>query len=319
MNANRNHINVNTIYSSEKRELFYYKSGLLDNVYKTRFCLFFITESKLKKKWKYLRDQFATESSKIKPPRSGDAAGETVTPKWPHFKLLLFLKDIVKARPSSGNLTHSTKSSDQIQIEDSLIQTEYAEEIMPSNDETREDWENISNSVIATNDNTEVPVSGKQEDTAATNITSNTKRIFELQPTANEHKYTGKRIKKNSLTDSLLDIERQKLEILAQNAKRRYATQTNDDDEDLLFLKSLLPHIKKIPDNRKLSFRGRIQEIVEQFAYPSPSFCNIPNPYTPHSSYSSHSPLSNPGSCNAHIPEYSQEATESIVGLTSIQ
>jgi len=58
----------------------------------------------LRKKWKYLRDQFIVEFGKIKPPRSGDSGGESYEPKWPHYRSLLFLKAIVKPRASSSNL-----------------------------------------------------------------------------------------------------------------------------------------------------------------------------------------------------------------------
>ena len=40
-----------------------------------------------------------------------------------------------------------------------------------------------------------------------------------------------------------------------------------EDDEDLMFFRTLLSHVKKIPNNRKLSFRCQIQEVVDQFAY----------------------------------------------------
>ena len=49
-------------------------------------------------------DQFSVEIGKIKPPRSGDPGGESYEPKWPHYRSLLFLKDIVKPRTSSSNL-----------------------------------------------------------------------------------------------------------------------------------------------------------------------------------------------------------------------
>jgi hypothetical protein len=51
-----------------------------------------------------MRDQFSVEFGKIKPPRSGDSGGEPYEPKWPHYKSLLFLKDIVKPRASSSNI-----------------------------------------------------------------------------------------------------------------------------------------------------------------------------------------------------------------------
>jgi hypothetical protein len=58
----------------------------------------------LRKKWKYLRYQFSVEFGKIKPPRSGDTGGESYEPKWPHYRSLLFLKDVMKHRASSSNL-----------------------------------------------------------------------------------------------------------------------------------------------------------------------------------------------------------------------
>lgn len=58
----------------------------------------------LRKKWKYLQDQFSVKCSKIKTPRSGDAAETATKPKWPYFKRMLFLKDIVTPRASSSNL-----------------------------------------------------------------------------------------------------------------------------------------------------------------------------------------------------------------------
>jgi hypothetical protein len=64
----------------------------------------------LRKKWMYLRDQFTVEFGKIKPPRSGDPGGESYEPKWPHYRSLLFLKDIVKPRGLSSNLIWNSSS-----------------------------------------------------------------------------------------------------------------------------------------------------------------------------------------------------------------
>jgi len=64
----------------------------------------------LRKKWKYLRDQFAVELGKIPPSRSGDAEDSASTSKWPDFQSLLFLKDIVRPRFSTGNLITTAES-----------------------------------------------------------------------------------------------------------------------------------------------------------------------------------------------------------------
>lgn len=64
----------------------------------------------LRKKWKYLRDQFAIELGKILPSRSGDAGDSASTSKWSHFQSLLFLKDIVRPRFLTGNLITAAES-----------------------------------------------------------------------------------------------------------------------------------------------------------------------------------------------------------------
>jgi len=43
------------------------------------------------------------------------------------------------------------------------------------------------------------------------------------------------------------------------------------ENEDLLFFRSLLPHINNIPANMKLRFRNCIQQVVDVFAYPPAS------------------------------------------------
>ncbi|GFO01215.1 transcription factor adf-1 [Plakobranchus ocellatus] len=60
----------------------------------------------------------------------------------------------------------------------------------------------------------------------------------------------------------LLDLEEKKLELLTQRNEKN-----DESDDDLLFLKSLLPYIKRIPAERKLSFRSGIQRTVEDFAF----------------------------------------------------
>ena len=62
--------------------------------------------------------------------------------------------------------------------------------------------------------------------------------------------------------EKLLELEQQKIKLVAD---RNPVDDTKDDD--LLFFKSLLPYIKKIPDKRKMSFRSRVQMLVEEYAY----------------------------------------------------
>lgn len=54
----------------------------------------------------------------------------------------------------------------------------------------------------------------------------------------------------------------------AKKVKKSFTPET-DHDENLFFFKSLLPHVRKIQENKVLSFRNHIQEVVEEFAYRS--------------------------------------------------
>ncbi|XP_043661555.1 uncharacterized protein LOC122625529 [Drosophila teissieri] len=61
----------------------------------------------LKKKWKQLRDTFRAELRKYPPNRSGDAGPDAVNEmcsQWSHFESMMFIKDQIKCRQSSGNL-----------------------------------------------------------------------------------------------------------------------------------------------------------------------------------------------------------------------
>lgn len=253
--------------------------------------LFYFTEIKLKKKWKYLRDQFAIELSKMKLPKSGAAASDMETPKWPHFKLLHFLKDIVKPRSSSGNLNVGHDVSidlvaKKISVPDESglnVGTEWASNLSVVNEDTQyqdealEDESVISLRTDTTEDNCTV-TSNEQIETSSVQA-----------PLATHSAYGAvkKRVKR-TFKETVFELEKQKLEILREKIKKRESRE-NVEDDDLHFLKSLLPHIKMIPQHKKLSFRSKIQEVVERFAYPSTCY-QAQSP----SSYSS---LSNPD-CN---------------------
>lgn len=235
--------------------------------------LIFFTESKLKRKWKYLRDQFSIELTKSNRSKSGDAATKTEESKWPHLKLLLFLRDIVKPRLSTGNIIPETETTgDVVTIEffgtqDSAIDVEEVTDFTiedPNNDELHTDVLDNCDEIYSEN-------------------LENTESISPRADTANTYS-TAKKRAKRPLKEYIIDIEREKLKILRDKMKIRESSEKNED-EDLHFLKSLLPHIKKIPDNRKLTFRSKIQEVVERFAYPSTSY-HVPSPYSTETSFS---------------------------------
>lgn len=73
----------------------------------------------LKKKWKQLRDTFRAELRKCPPNRSGDAGPDAVNEmcsQWSHFESMLFIKDQIKCRQSSGNLCRQKNNEVQDNI-----------------------------------------------------------------------------------------------------------------------------------------------------------------------------------------------------------
>lgn len=165
-----------------------------------------------------MRDQFAVELGKR--PKARIGAGS----KWQYFSQLLFLKDVVKARPFSGNLSVWNSTVE----ESGAAQTE-----------------------------------GEVKTLSVAAGTSSNDREEEAKENAEPKR---KRSRKEEEKEVLLDIERQKLQCLLQKAERREKA----EDDDLLFFKSLISMVKRIPDHMKLRFRNHVMSLVDQYAFPVP-------------------------------------------------
>lgn len=198
--------------------------------------ILFVVKS-VKTKWRNLRDTFRVILAKCKGAPSGSSGDLCVQPTWPYYQQMLFLKDHMQHRPSSGSLQKSTKVS--ISAARSHANSEVADmldiEILDSSD-------------------FDIPFSsfGSQED-----IESSTNEVFSPVP--------KKKNKKTHWTDQIVEIEQNKLEIF----KERANAENEENDEDWHFFKSMMPHMKAIAPKEKLSCFIKIQQIIEQFAYPT--------------------------------------------------
>lgn len=81
------------------------------------------------------------------------------------------------------------------------------------------------------------------------------------QPSASLQKKRKRVLANSAYNEKILQLEQQKLDTI-QNAFQR-----QPENDDLMFLKSLLPFISKIPQEKKLRFRSRIQQVVDEFAF----------------------------------------------------
>ncbi|XP_076034496.1 uncharacterized protein LOC143021098 [Oratosquilla oratoria] len=220
-------------------------------------------ELQARRKWKYLRDQFAVELGKIAPARPGEASGDTPTSKWQYFKLLLFLRDVVKPRASTGNSS-------------GVVASDVIETSLPGSPQVEYQTGTVDPSAR------EEGSSSRNQDTPECDEAAMERHRLASPSTHLNGKGASRRSKADDYNQSIFDIERQKIQYLLEKLSRK---QDKDDDEDMMFFKSLLPHVKRVPDVQKLTFRSRLQGLVQQFAYGEPTIS--PPPHDTHGTCSS--------------------------------
>lgn len=176
----------------------------------------------LRRKWKYLRDQFSVEYSKIKTPRSGDAAETATEPKWPYFKQMLFLKDIVTPRVSSSNLKPKAPTmTDKRKVERENHVSQFADE----------------------QETDDVDLNVSETETSTGNVTE-TQHVEFNEPTSPTASQPRKRKRVTLYNEKILQLEQQKINTIQS------ALQKEPDNDDIMFFKSLLPFVSKIPTEK---------------------------------------------------------------------
>ncbi|XP_036343194.1 cell wall protein DAN4-like, partial [Rhagoletis pomonella] len=178
-----------------------------------------------KKKWRNLRDQFSKELKKIPKGKSGDTQDQATiyTGRWRYFKSLLFLRDTILPRETARNLS--------VVLEDSTTATEADN--------------NVANAeIVAKNTN-----ATKTDNEVSNSEVKNSELTFvETCPSFRSLSVRRKRKDKhqdgNAVELRLLDIETKQLALLEAS-----------EDENSLFLRSLLPFMKKLDPIRQLRVR----------------------------------------------------------------
>lgn len=181
--------------------------------------------------------------------------------KWPYFKSLCFLKDIVAPRPSTGNLSAARGFTNSPCPTNGAASSSTGPpgEVNMFTANHPQYLENETDSPVSDRHEFVRDEEGHEENSTEGCMGNSSTH------TPTSRKPTRKRARIEDFNASILIIEQQKLEYLIQKRDRR---QSSEDDADLYFFKSLLPHVKRIPEERKMSFRSRIQNIVDEFAYP---------------------------------------------------
>lgn len=210
-----------------------------------RYIFYSISEAALQKKWKYLRDQFAVEFCKMPPFELGDNGNREPASKWPYFNQLMFLINTVRDSQraiSCGNPSRPTTSR-------AILLPEAPPPAIEANGDHfiyyKHDISPVEQIELVFEDMTK-------------KCTSLNLKRDNTNPSSS---FSGKKKKENDYNEKLMQIEQEKLNVLMEKNSRI------DEDEDVLFFRSLLPHIKKITHENKLAFRGKIQEAVDKYAY----------------------------------------------------
>ncbi|CAG9770222.1 unnamed protein product [Ceutorhynchus assimilis] len=191
-----------------------------------------ITVADARKAWKILRQQFKLQFERLPPRRSGDPAPEDHV-KWPYFKSLLFLRDNFERR-------HATDSSDDDSRE------------FEGGDDTQHDTGDVLSSSTQTT---------TFDDTSQTFANVLTVEFVTLRSSTNEKSDNLDYQERSAPTDQtgqgLLEIEKEKLKM----------STLNNNDEDVRFFASLLPHVKKLSPVDKFTFRAYVENMITEMVY----------------------------------------------------
>ncbi|CAG9840758.1 unnamed protein product [Diabrotica balteata] len=188
----------------------------------------------LKSKWRGLRDNFRKELAKTNKGRSGDSGEILVTSKWPYFTMMLFLKDNMTQRNATGNippLNNQENLYDKNTTPDTISESDY---------DRNHNYELNSDPEL----NTEI-------------IFTTTPKAAKIAHTDKETGTKGKKAK-SSIYEKMVAIEEEKLKAYKEKCKER----PKEEDSDFHFFMSLMPYMKKIPEDQKLSVRIKIQQVL---------------------------------------------------------
>lgn len=180
----------------------------------------------LKTKWKNIRDYYRAELKKVSSRRSGAGADEVTTSTWPLFPCLNYLKNTMQTRPRTTNLNQSVSNSVENASQDTSV------------DFSQFNVDENSGEYICEDDTEIIRSTGNNEIEKPMHTTQIAKKC---------------RTSISNFRQELLSLEAKKIKLLQNEEK---------DDEDLMFLKSLLPDLKSLSRPQKIRTKIKFQEIL---------------------------------------------------------
>ena len=198
----------------------------------------------MKGKWKNLRDKFRKKLKKIPKSRSGDDGDNAnrYPGSWCHFKAMLFLQSTFTPRSTQGNIAelHSFETAESHPAENRSEETQSPS--IEENDSQHTSPDHVSQSQL-----------GDLQNQFAT-LPDVDGPIDPIEVPRKKRKNC--KTSESNFEQKLLHLEEQKLKALA--------TTDDNDNDDLIFFKSLLPHTKLLPLVNRLRFRSKVQNLLAE-------------------------------------------------------
>ncbi|XP_045474622.1 transcription factor Adf-1-like [Harmonia axyridis] len=240
----------------------------------------------VKGKWKNLLDTFNRELKKVHKSRSGEEANGPCRYKgtWCYFEEMYFLKRILTPRKTKGNLSSSQEkdiNGDEFQSESQEDDESEANRCIEQEEYDKEEEElthieDVPKSAIR------LKLSKRRRPTSLQNELENLEKSLPSSTSPkNPIKVSRKRkagtpqYQHDCFEREMLQLEAKELDILRN---------TKDDDEDINFFKSLLPHVRQLSSINKLNFRSQVQNLLcqelcklEPSNRASSSYCSPPS------------------------------------------
>jgi len=180
-----------------------------------------------KARWKNMRDYYRLELRKLETQKSGSGTDQaTPTSSWAHFTVMSFLKDILKSGKGCTGLSEETYPQDP-QCEVAVYEA----------------------------DDSQVTVIKSEPSVQSTHPSSSASNE-DLSAPKKKRPYPG--------TESIIRENEDVIDLEHKKPARMDRERAAEEDDDLLYLKSLLPHIKSLPRIRRLRLRSKFQELVIQ-------------------------------------------------------
>ncbi|PSN49367.1 hypothetical protein C0J52_12211 [Blattella germanica] len=198
-------------------------------------------DKEARSKWQNLRSNYMRERRKIRRLPRGVNLKNVIT--WPYYNMLSFLGSVI--RQKKGGNDSDIDSSFDLEEESQHYRDETAE------DEFETKY-NIRNSDDLNDANATDEGNGK---------------------TANSESFTGSSIlRKRKRANNLGEDNTHKLYL--KRLEKLAAREEEDNDPDLMFLRSLLPSIKRLGPLENLEFRGEVIQLLKQkLTPPTPVVC----------------------------------------------